>query len=61
MNFNLIKYSPYLISLFIFILILNILGLIPFVKSLTSTISITFFLSFSSFLGLNIEGLLVQN
>lgn len=60
MNSNLIKYSPYLISLFFIILLLNILGLIPFVKSLTSTISITFFLSFSSFLGLNIEGALIH-
>ena len=60
MNTNLIKYSPYLISLFIVILLLNILGLIPFVKSLTSTVSITFFLSLSSFLGLNIEGALIH-
>ena len=60
MNYNLIKYSPYLISLFLMILLLNILGLVPFVKSLTSTISITFFLSISSFLGLNIEGALIH-
>ena len=60
MHTNLIKYSPYLITLFFFILFLNILGLIPFVKSLTSTISITFFLSLSSFLGLNIEGLSIH-
>jgi len=59
-NKNLIKYSPYLISLFIMILVLNILGLIPFVKSLTSTVSITFFLSMSSFVGLNIEGVLIN-
>lgn len=60
MNNNLIKYSPYLISLFLIILLLNILGLIPFVKSLTSTVSITFFLSLSSFFGLNLEGLLIH-
>ena len=60
MNNNLIKYSPYLISLFFMIFLLNILGLIPFVKCLTATISITFFLSFSSFLGLNIEGILIH-
>ena len=42
------------------ILVLNILGLIPFVKSLTSTVSITFFLSMSSFVGLNIEGVLIN-
>jgi F-type H+-transporting ATPase subunit a len=48
------------LTLFLFILILNILGLIPFVKSLTSTLAITFFLSLSTFLGLNIEGALIN-
>jgi F-type H+-transporting ATPase subunit a len=60
MNNNLIKYSPYLITIFVIILLLNILGLIPFVKSLTSTLSITFFFSISGFLGLNIQGALIH-
>ena len=60
MNKNLVKYSPYLITIFVTILLLNILGLIPFVKSLTSTTSITFFLALSAFFGLNLQGLLLQ-
>jgi ATP synthase subunit 6 len=58
--FNKVKQNKHLITLFIIILLLNILGLIPFVKSLTSTLSITFFFSISGFLGLNIQGALIH-
>ena len=59
-NFTLIKYSLYLITIFLFILLLNILGLIPYVKSFTSTLSINFFLAITSFFSLTIEGLRIQ-
>ena len=50
------KYYPYVCTLFFFILFCNLIGLIPYSFTLTSHIIITFFLSFSVFIGVNIIG-----
>ena len=53
------RYSPFLLTAFFFILINNFMGLIPlfpFGANVTGNISITFFLSFITFLLINING-----
>jgi len=51
------NYFPYLFSLFIFILISNLLGLIPYSFTLTSQFILTASLSFSTFIGVIIIAL----
>lgn len=48
------KYLPFLIILFHFILLSNIIGLIPYAFTSTSHVFVTFFISFSVFIGINI-------
>jgi len=48
------KYFPLVFSLFLFILSLNLLGLIPYSFTLTSHLIVTFFISLSIFIGINI-------
>ena len=48
------KYFPYVSTIFLFILLSNISGLIPYTFTVTSHIIITFTLSFSIFIGINI-------
>jgi len=50
------KYFPYISVIFIFILFSNLIGLIPYSFTVTSHIIITFTLSFSIFIGVNIIG-----
>lgn len=53
------KYSPFLLTAFFFILINNLMGLIPIFPggaNVTGNIAITFFLSFITFLLINING-----
>lgn len=52
------KFLPYLISVFFFILINNLLGLIPFIGGINSSgnISFTLVLAFCSFLLINLNG-----
>lgn len=50
------KYYPLMLSLFIFILIANLLGMIPYFFTLTSHVSITFTLSYSIWIGVTIIG-----
>jgi ATP synthase subunit 6 len=50
------KFYPYVCSLFLFILFSNLVGLIPYTFTLTSHLLITFFLSFSVFIGVNVIG-----
>lgn len=50
------KYFPYVSMIFIFILFSNLSGLIPYSFTVTSHIIITFALSFSIFIGVNIIG-----
>lgn len=50
------KYYPYVCNLFFFILVCNLAGLIPYSFTITSHLIITFFLSFSVFIGVNLIG-----
>lgn len=53
------KYAPFLLTAFFFILINNLMGLIPIFPggaNVTGNIAITFFLSFITFLLINING-----
>jgi F-type H+-transporting ATPase subunit a len=50
------KYFPYISMIFLYILFSNLVGLIPYSFTATSHIVITFTLSFSIFIGVNIIG-----
>nr|NP_066326.1 ATP synthase F0 subunit 6 [Malawimonas jakobiformis]AAG13693.1 ATP synthase F0 subunit 6 [Malawimonas jakobiformis] len=50
------KYFPFIFILFIFILTLNLIGMIPYSFTVTSHIIVTFFLSLSIFIGVTIIG-----
>jgi|TARA_B110000240_G_C13472497_1_gene441609 ATP synthase subunit 6 len=50
------KYFPYISMIFMFILFSNLIGLIPYSFTVTSHIVVTFTLSFSIFIGVNIIG-----
>jgi ATP synthase subunit 6 len=56
-GFSGLVYFPLVFSLFIFILLLNLIGMCPFGFTLTAQISLTFFFAFSINLGLIILGL----
>lgn len=56
-NFEGEKYFPYISTVFIFILFNNLIGLMPYSFTITSHIVITFTLSFSIFIGVNLIGL----
>ena len=51
-------YLPFLFSLFLFILVLNLFGVIPYTFSPTSHIAFTFGFSLSIFIGVCLLGLL---
>jgi F0F1-type ATP synthase membrane subunit a len=50
------KYFPFIFSIFMFVLILNTFGLIPYVFTPTAHMAITFGLSVSIFIGVVILG-----
>jgi ATP synthase subunit 6 len=50
------KYFPFMVMLFIFILTNNIIGMVPYSFTITSHIMLTFFLSFSIFVAMNVIG-----
>lgn len=50
------KYFPFMLTLFLFILVCNLLGMIPYSFTVTSHIIVTFFLSLSIFIGITIIG-----
>jgi ATP synthase subunit 6 len=50
------KYFPYISMIFIFIVFNNLIGLIPYSFTITSHLIVTFTLSFSIFIGINIIG-----
>jgi F-type H+-transporting ATPase subunit a len=52
------QYFTTLLFLFGFILIGNLVGLIPYSFTITSSFVVTFFLALSHFIGINIIGLL---
>lgn len=51
------KYFPFVINIFLFIVILNVLGLFPYVFAITAQIVITFGLSLSILTAVTISGL----
>ena len=50
------KYLPFLSVVFMFILTNNLIGLVPYSFTTTSYITLTFFMSFSIFIGMTIIG-----
>ena len=50
------KYFPFMSVLFMFILSNNLIGLVPYSFTTTSHITLTFFLSFSIFVAMNVIG-----
>lgn len=52
-----IRYFPIIFSTFLLILLTNLIGLIPYSFTLTSHLIITFFLSITLFVGINIIGI----
>jgi ATP synthase subunit 6 len=50
------KYFPFMSVLFMFILSNNLIGLVPYSFTTTSHITLTFFLSFSIFIAMNVIG-----
>ena len=50
------KYLPFAIVLFMFILSNNLIGMVPYSFTTTSHITLTFFLSFSIFVAMNVIG-----
>ncbi len=51
-------YFPFLFTLFIFLLMSNLLGMVPYTFTTTSHIVVTLFLSFTFFIGTNLAGVL---
>jgi ATP synthase subunit 6 len=54
LNLNGEKYFPFISVLFLYILLVNLIGLVPYSFTVTSHLIVTFALSFSIFIGVNI-------
>lgn len=54
-------YTPYLYFVFNLLLFGNILGLLPFSATVTSTFIVTLYISLMSFIGINVIGLITHN
>ncbi len=50
------KYTPFLTTLFVFILITNLLGMVPFLGSATASIAVTFSLAIVAFVVIHVSG-----
>ncbi len=50
------KYVPFLTTLFLFIFVVNLLGMIPFFGSATASIAVTFALALCSFVVIHVSG-----
>lgn len=50
------KYLPFMATIFFFILSNNLIGMVPYSFTITSHVTLTFFLSFSIFVALNVVG-----
>jgi ATP synthase subunit 6 len=48
------KYFPFMLSIFLFVLLANVIGLIPYSFTITSHLVITFALALGTFIGINI-------
>lgn len=51
------KYVPFLTTMFLFIFLVNLIGMVPFFGSATASIAVTFALAFCSFLVIHISGI----
>lgn len=51
------KYVPFLTTLFLFIFLVNLLGMIPFLGSATASIAVTFALAFCAFVVIHASGI----
>lgn len=60
LNISVQIFLPFFCFTFLFILLSNFFGLIPYTFTLTSHLSITFFLALSFFIGINIFGILMH-
>ena len=54
------QYFPFITVLFLFILLSNLIGLIPYSFTVTSHLIVTFTLSFTVFIGVNIIGIKIH-
>jgi F0F1-type ATP synthase membrane subunit a len=52
------NFLNYLLILFLFVLVSNLVGMIPYALTVTSYILVSFFFSLSTFIGLNIIGVI---
>jgi len=59
-NLKRYQYFPVLFYLFLFILVANLIGLIPYSFTITSSFVITFFIALMHFIGINIIGLVAR-
>lgn len=50
------RYFPYILSLFLFLLISNVVGLVPYSFTITSHLILTFAFALSSFIAINLIG-----
>jgi F-type H+-transporting ATPase subunit a len=50
------NFLNYLLILLLFVLVSNLVGMVPFALTVTSYISVSFFFSLATFIGLNIIG-----
>ena len=50
------RFFPFVLTLFFFIAMMNLFGLVPYVFTPTSHVAVTFGLSFSIFIGANVMG-----
>jgi len=48
------KYFPFIFSVFLFVLIANVIGLVPYSFTVTSHLILTFSLALTTFVGINI-------
>lgn len=48
------KYFPFIFSVFLFVLIANVIGLVPYSFTITSHLVLTFSLALTTFIGINI-------
>jgi len=60
LNIKVQIFLPFLFFTFLFILVSNLFGMVPYSFTLTSHLSITFFLALSFFIGVNIFGIFMN-
>jgi F-type H+-transporting ATPase subunit a len=51
------KYFPFILTIFLFIALLNMIGIVPYTFAPTSHVAVTFGLSLSIFIGVTLLGI----